>query len=103
MPTRDRGFGDGHDAPLADGSFLDVRGVGPFRHHPTGEDPDSLTRVNRFVEWAACRDLADYLELCASPGGIGGAYCITVHRRHRLRRLGAQGRDVAREHPMIGG
>ena len=32
---------------------------------------------------------------------IGRAHRIAVHRRHRLRRLGAQRRDVARQHAVM--
>ena len=39
----------------------------------------------------------------ATCGGVGRAHRIAVHRRHRLRRLGAQRRNVARQHAVIGG
>ncbi len=87
---------------VSHGVFLDDDGVGAFGDHAAGKDPDRLARAKRLVERAAGRDLADHLE--PRPGGrcIGGAHRIAVHRRHRLRRLGAQRRDVARQHAVIG-
>ena len=43
------------------------------------------------------------LSRAATCRGVGRAHRIAVHRRHRLRRLGAQRRDVARQHAVMGG
>ena len=103
MPSGDRGFGDGDGAAIDDGIFLDDDGVGAIGDHAAGEDPDRFAGADRSFERTARRDLADHLQPRGGIGRIGRADRIAVHRRHRLRRLGAQGRDVARQHPVIGG
>jgi len=55
------------------------------------------------VERTSGRDLADHLELHRNIGGVGCAHRIAVHRRHRLRRLGALRGDVARQRAVKGG
>ena len=55
------------------------------------------------VERPSRRDLADHLEAGANLGGIGSPHRIAVHRRHRLRRLGAQRPEVARQHAAVAG
>ena len=54
------------------------------------------------VERPAGRDLADHLETRSGGRRIRRAHRIAVHRRHRLRRLGAQRRNVARQHAVKG-
>jgi len=83
------------------GIFLDDDGVGGIRDHAAGEDPHCLAHTNRLFERAARRDLADHLEPRRRVRGVGRSYRIAVHRRHRQRRLGAQRRDVARQHAMV--
>ncbi len=88
--------------PSTIGVFLDHDGVGAIGNHAAGEDPHRLAGADRPVERPAGRDLADHLEPGAGLRGIGRAHRIAVHRRHRLRRLGAQRRDVARQHAVVG-
>ena len=71
------------------------RAIGP------GEAARIFTGADGFVERPAGRDLANHFELRRRARGIGGAHRIAVHRRHRLRRLGAQGGEVARQHPVV--
>ena len=101
VTSRDRCLRDGDAAALDDGIFLDDDGVGGIRDHAAGENPHRFARANRLFERAAGRDLADHLEPRRDVGGIGRSHRIAVHRRHRLRRLGAQRRDVARQHAMM--
>ena len=103
MPPRPRGFGDGDAAVLDDGVFLDDDGVGAVGDHAAGKDPHRLAGADCSVERPAGRDLADHLEPRRHMGGIGRAHRVAVHRRHRLRRLGPQRRDVARQHPVMRG
>ena len=103
MPSRARGFGDGDAAVLDDGVFLDDDGVGAIGDHAAGKDPHRLAGADFSVERPAGRDLADHLEPRRDMVGVGRAHRIAVHRRHRLRRLGPQRRDVARQHAVMGG
>ena len=103
MPSRARGFGDGDAAVLGDGVFLDDDGVSALGDHAAGKDPHRLAGADCSVERAAGRDLADHLEPRRDVVGIGRAYRIAIHRRHRLRRLGPQRCDVARQHPVMRG
>ena len=98
----DRGFGDGDALAVDDRVFLDHDGVGAVGDDAAGEDPRGLAGAQRPVERPAGRDLADHLELRPDRRGVGRAHRIAVHRRHRLRRLGAQRRDVARQHAVVG-
>ena len=59
-------------------------------------------RAHLPLERPAGGDLADHLQPRREIGGVSRAHGIAVHRRHRLRRLGAQCRDIARQHAMIG-
>ena len=97
----DRRLGDGDAAAVDHGVFLDHDGVGALGDHAAGKDPHRLARADRLFERPSGRDLADHLEPRRACGGVGGAHRIAVHRRHRLRRLGAQGRDVARQHAVV--
>ena len=54
------------------------------------------------LERPAGGDLADHLQPRREIGGVSRAHRVAVHRRHRLRRLGAPRRDVAREHAVMG-
>ncbi len=69
---------------------------------PPGKNPHRLAGADVAFERPAGGDLADYREPRAGMRGVDRAHRIAVHRRHRLRRLGAQGRDVAREHAVVG-
>ena len=102
MPARPRGLGEGDAIAIGHGIFLDHDGVGALGDHAAGEDPHRLAGPQRLVERPAGRDLADHLQMRPRGGGIRGAHRIAVHRRHRLRRLGAQGRHVARQHAVKG-
>jgi hypothetical protein len=77
-------------------------GVGALRDHAAGKNPHRFASANAGIEWAARRDLADHFEPRRDMGRIGGPDRIAVHRRHRLWRLGAQCRDIAGEHAMMG-
>ena len=83
--------------------FLDHDGVGAIGDHAAGKDPNRLAAADRPVEWPSGRDLADHLESAPACGGVGRPHRVTVHRRHRLRRLGAQRREVARQHTAMAG
>ncbi len=98
-----RGLGDGDVVAVDCRVFLDDDGIGAVGDDAAGENPHRLVGGDLLLERAAGRDLADHLQPRGELGGIGRAHRIAVHRRHRLRRLGAQRRDVAREHAMIGG
>ena len=103
MPPGNGGFRDGDVVAVDASVFLDDDGVGAVRDHAAGEDPHRFARGHLPLERAAGRDLADHLQPRREIGGIGRAHRIAVHRRHRLRRLRAPRRDVARQHAMIGG
>ena len=102
MASGDRRLGDGDAATVGHGVFLDDNGVSGVGDHAAGKDPHRFAAPNRLFERAARRDLADHLEPCAEARGVGRSHGIAVHRRHRLRRLGAQRRDIARQHAMVG-
>ncbi len=102
MPAEPCGLGDGDVAAVRHGIFLDHDGVGALGDHAAGEDPHRLACANRLVERPAGRDLANHRKTRPGEGRIRRAHRIAVHRRHRLRRLGTQCRDIARQHPVIG-
>ena len=83
--------------------FLDDDGVGAVGDHAAGKNPHRFAGAYLARERAAGRDLADHLQPRGEIGGIRCAHRITVHRRHRLRRLRAPCGDVARQHAMKGG
>ena len=102
VPTPDRGFGDGDATAFDDGIFLNDDRVRAFRNYPAGEDAHRFAGADSPLERPAGGDLAGHLEPRRGARGIYRAHRIAVHRRHRLRRLGAQGRDVACQHTMMG-
>ena len=63
-------------------------GVGASRDHPTGENPHRFALTDGLFERAAGRDLADHPEPRRDINCVGRSHRITVHRRHRLWRLG---------------
>ena len=90
-------------AAVDHGIFLDDDGIGASGITPPVKIRTASPGADRPVERPAGRDLADHLEPCGGCGGVGRAHRIAVHRRHRLRRLGAQRREVARQHAVMGG
>ena len=102
MPARPRGLGDGDATTIGHGILLDHDGVGAVGDHAAGEDPHRLAGAQRLAERPAGRDLADHLQTRPRGRGIRRTDRIAVHRRHRLWRLGAQGRHVARQHAVKG-
>jgi hypothetical protein len=74
-----------------------------LRDHAASKNPQGFAGAERAVERAAGGDLADHLQARTRRSRIDRSHRIAIHRRHRLRRLGAQRRDVARQHPVPGG
>jgi len=102
VPTGDGGFLDRDALALGDRVLLDHDGVRASGNDAAGEDSHRFAGADYSRERPARRDLADHGELCVDLGRISRAHGVTVHRRHRLRRLGTPRRDVAREHVVVG-
>ena len=93
---------DGDDIAVARGDLLDHHGVGAARHHAAGEDARRLAGPDLAIERPPRRDLADDGETRRRRRHIGGAHRIAVHGGDIGRRLGAQRREIGREHAAAG-
>ena len=101
VASGDRRFGDGNAVALDDGVFLNDHGVGPVRNDAAGKDAHRFARVDDAIEGPAGRDLTNDLEPGSGTGSIRCTHRIAVHGRHRLGRLGAERREVARQDPLV--
>ena len=100
VPAFDRGFRERDAAPVGNRVLLDHDRIGAVGNDAAGEDPHGFTCADSPLEWPAGGDLADDREPGPRLRGVGSAHGIAVHRRHRLRRLGASRRDIARKDAM---
>ena len=102
VPPRNGGFLDRDALAVRDRVLLDHDRISAIGNDAAGEDPHGLAGADRSCKRPARRDLADQGERGIDLRRIDRAHRIAVHCRHRLRRLRAPRRDIAREHAVEG-